>query len=315
MNVRLNIGDTMQANLGFAVAQTQHVEAGVYRYKYPDLDYASMIPVDFSASPFAKTVSYYSMDGVGKAKWINGNAGDIPMVDMSLDRDETAVYMAGIGYGWGYEEVGQAAMLGISLPSEGAYYANRAYNEMVYNLAFAGDASKGFQGLFSYSGVPAAAVAADGTGASTLWSTKTGDLINRDINAQLIGMNSATNTVEMANTVILPIERYQAIASARLGDTNMTVLEFIRKNNVYTATTGQALDIRGMRGMLTIGAGTTARMVTYRKGPDVLKMHIPMPLRFLPLQIDGLRYEVPGVFRVGGLDIRLKQAVRYGDGI
>lgn len=148
-----------------------------------------------------------------------------------------------------------------------------------------------------------------------LWSAKTGDLINRDVNALLIGMNSATNTVEMANTLILPIERFQTLASTRLGDTSMTILDFIRKNNVYTATTRQELDIRGMRGLLTKGAGSTARMIAYRKSPDVLKLHVPMPLRFLPVQVDILQYMVPGVFRIGGLDIRLKKAVRYADGI
>lgn len=315
MNQIFNIGDAMQANLGFVVAQTAHVEAGVYRYRYPDLDYASMIPIDTSANPFAKTVTYYSMDGVGRAGWINGNASDIPLVDMSLDRDETSVYMAGIGYGYGFEEVGQAAMLGVSLPNEGAFYANRAYQEMIYRLCFDGDISKAMEGLFSYTGVTAATVANDGTASSTLWSAKTGDLINRDVNALLIGLNSATNTVEMADTLILPIERFQTLASTRLGDTPLTVLEFIRKNNVYTATTGQPLNILGRRGLLTKGAGATARMVAYRKSPEVLKMHLPMPLRFLPVQINGLRYEVPGVFRVGGLDVRLKKAVRYADGI
>jgi len=315
LRIPVNPADAMQANLGFVTSQKTSIEAGVYRYRYPDLDYASLVPVDTSAHPFAKSITYFSLDGFGKAEWVNGGAYDIPNVGLNLDKDETLVHMAGIGYGYGYEEVGQAAMLGISLPSEGAYYANRAYQEMAYRVAFTGDTAKGFQGLFNYSGVTAGAVANDGTSSATVWSAKTGDLINRDINAVLIGMNSATNTVEMADTLILPIERFQTLASTRLGDTNMTILEFVRKNNVYTAMTGQPLDIRGMRGMTTIGSGTTARMVAYRKSPEVLKYHIPMPLRFLPVQVKGLRYEVPGVFRLGGLDIRLKGAVRYADGI
>lgn len=169
MNVplhKMNIEDAMQANLGFAIQQTAHIEAGVYRYKYPDLDYASIVPVDTSANPFAKTVTYFSMDGVGKAGWINGNSKDINRVDISIDRDETTVHMAGIGYGWGFEEVAQAAMLGVSLPAEGAFYANRAYQEMAYRITFEGDAAKGFEGFFNYTGVPAAAVASDGTGSS-----------------------------------------------------------------------------------------------------------------------------------------------------
>lgn len=313
----MNMHDAMQAHLGFVQSQTSHIEAGVYRHRYPDLDYASMIPVDTSANPFVKTVTYYNLDGAGKAEWINGNAKDIPLVGIQMGSSETPVYMAGIGYDYGYEEVNQAAMLGINLPSEKAFYARRAYEEMVYNVALNGDTAKGFEGLFSYTGVPAASVTNDGTSSSTLWSAKTGDQIARDINALIVGVHSATNTVTMANALIMPIERYLDIATKRMDSngSDMTVLEFIRRYNVYTAQTNQPLDIRGVRGLTTKGSGNTARMIAYRKSPEVLKMHVPMPHRFLPLQVDVLRYLVPGVFRLGGLDIRLKKEVRYADGI
>lgn len=311
----MNFADAMQANLGFVTSQTSHIEAQVYRIRYPDLDYASMIPVDASAGEWSKTVTYFSMDMAGRAGWINGNGKDIPTVGVQMEKHETTVHTAGIGYSYGFEEVNQARMLGISLDTEKAAAARRAYEEMVYRIAFTGDAEKGFQGLFGYSGVPAASVAADGTGSGTLWSTKTPDLILRDVNALIIGMQTDTATVEMADTVILPIERFQTIASQRLTDTSMTILEFLRQNNVYTATTGAPLMIRGMRGLLQAGAGSTARMIAYRRSPEVLKLHIPMPHRFLPLQVEGLQFTVPGVFRLGGLDIRLPKAVRYGDAI
>ncbi|WRH62045.1 MAG: DUF2184 domain-containing protein [Fuscovulum sp.] len=313
--MQMNFNDAVQANLGFVTSQTSHIEAGVYRIKYPDVDYASLIPVDTSAGEWSKSVTFYSMDAAGRADWINGNGKDIPVVGVGMEKFESAVYTAGIGYSYGFEEVNQARMLGISLDAEKASAARRAYEEMIYRIAFNGDSAKSFQGLFNYSGVPAASVAADGTGASTLWANKTPDLILRDINALLTGIHTSTNTVEMADTLILPIERFMLLSSQRLGDTAMTTLEFLRQSNVYTATTGQALTIRGMRGLTTQGAGNTARMIAYRRSPEVLKLHIPMPHRFLPVQVEGLQFTVPGVFRLGGLDIRLPRAVSYGDGI
>ncbi len=45
-------------------------------------------------------------------------------------------------------------------------------------------------------------------------------------------------------------------------------------------------------------------------------MHIPMPHKFLPPWQSGpLRWDVPGVMRLGGLDIRLPKEVSYVDGI
>ena len=88
------------------------------------------------------------------------------------------------------------------------------------------------------------------------------------------------------------------------------------KYNVLTAQTGQPLVIRAVRGLETAGAGGTGRMVAYRRDPEVLKMHIPMTHRFLPVwQTGPLIFDVPGIFRLGGLDIRRPMAVRYLDHI
>jgi len=315
MMTQAQFGDAMQASLGFAQKQTSHIEAGVYQIKYPELDYASLIPVDTSAGEWAKSVTYYSMDGAGAAGWINGNGKDIPVVGTQMEQFETAVYTAGIGYSYGYEEVNQARMLGIALDGEKARIARRAYEQFVYNISLTGDSSKNYEGLFNYTGVPAATVTADGTGSSALWSAKTPDQISRDFNEALTAVGSGTQYTEVGDTVILPIERFQTIATMRLTDTSMTVLEYLQRSNVYTAQTGQPLRIVGKRGRPPIGAGSTARMIAYRRSPEVLKLHIPMPHRFLPVQIEGLQFTIPGVFRLGGLDIRLPKAVVYRDGI
>ena len=307
--------DAMQANLGFVRSQTTHVESQVYRIKYPDIQYQDLIPVDTSAHPFSTSVTYTSMNGAGEAKWTNGNADDVPVVGLEMEQFQTPVFTAAIGYDWGFEEVGQAQMLGINLGAEKASTARRVYEEMVDRVALEGDAAKGFNGLFDYPGVPSAAVAADGTGSGTAWSTKTGDLILRDVNDLLSGVYTDTRTTAIADTLLLPFNRLNAIATQRLGDTDMTILEFLRQNNVYTAVTGAPLTIRGVRGLETKGAGSTPRMVAYRRSPEVLKLHIPMPHQFLPVEVRGLRYIVPGVFRLGGLDIRLPKEVRYADAI
>jgi hypothetical protein len=311
----MNFADNVQANLGYAIAQTAHIEAQVYRFRYPELNYAELVPVDFSAGEWAKTVTYFSLDGAARANWINGNGKDIPVADFNTQRYETAVYMAGIGYSYGWEEINQARALGIPLDVEKARIARRGYEEMVYRIATIGDAAKGFQGLFNTSGVPQAAVPNDGAASSPLWSAKTPDQIVRDLNSALIAMQSATGTVEMADTLILPVERMQSLAStARSSTSDTTILEFFERTNIYTASTGRRLTIRGVRDLLTRGSGSTARLIAYRRAPDVLKLHVPMPHRFLPVQQDILQFVVPGVFRLGGLDVRLPQAIRYLDG-
>lgn len=301
-----------QAALGFVRSQTSHVETTVNETVYPDIQYPALIPVDTSAHPFAQTVTYYSSDKFGKAAWINGNADDIPLAGTELTEFKASVYTAAIGYGWGWEEIQVAMMLGRNLPADDAQAARRAYEEMVDGVALRGSAEKNFSGLINYPGVTAGGATYgdwDGTGT-------TEDQILADVNEGILGIATDTLYTSVADTLLMSPAKLNSLATRRLGDTSLTVLEFLRKNNTYTAMTGQPLTIRGVRGLETAGAGVTQRMIAYRRDPQVLKLHIPMPHRFLPVYQDGpLHWVVPGVFRLGGLDIRRPKEVRYVDGL
>lgn len=300
-----------QAALGFVRSQTSHIETGVNETVYPDVQYPALVPVDSSAHPFTQTVTYYSSDKVGKANWINGNADDIPLAGSEKSEFKTSVYTAGIGYGFGWEEVNVAMMLGQNLQADDAAAARRAYEEMVDNVVLRGDARKGFNGLINYPGITTGAVATGSWGAAT-----SADLVLADVNNLILGIGTDTLFTSMADTILMSPAKLLYLATKRLGDTTMTLLEFLQKNNIYTFTTGQPLTIRGVIGLETAGSGSTQRMVAYRRNPEVLKFHLPMPHRFLPVFQEGpLNWVVPGVFRLGGLDIRRPTEVRYGDGI
>jgi hypothetical protein len=299
-----------QAAMGFVLSQTTYIERTVNQIVYADIQYQDLIPVDTSAPEWVKTVTFYSGDKFGKAGWINGNSDDIPRAGSERTKFETSVYTAGIGYGYGLEEISQAQMLGIPLATDDAAAARRAYEEMVDGVLLRGDATKGFQGLINNSGVTAV------TAPTGNWATATAAQIIADVNAILMPTYAGTAYTSIADTLLLPYEKLQILAQTVMPNTTETVLSFIMRRNVYTQTTERDLTIRGIYGLLTAGAGATARAVAYVKDPSVLKAHIPMPHRFLPVyQAGPIRWEVPGIFRMGGLDIRKTQSVRYLDGI
>lgn len=298
-----------QAATGFVISQTTYIEQGVNEVRYADIQYPALIPVDTSANPFAQTVTYFSSDKFGQARWLNGNADDIPLAGTERTKFETPVYTAGIGYGFSWEEINQAMWLGRDLKSEDAAAARRAYEEMVDRVALLGDSEKNFQGLINNSAVTAASLTTGG------WATAAAGQILTDVNGLLNAQGTGTNYVSLADTLLLPYSKLNIVANQQLPNTTMTTLEFLKLHNVYTATTGNPLTIRAIRGLDTAGAGSTARVVAYRRSPDVLKLHIPMPHRFLPVFQEGpLYWTIPGVFRLGGLDIRRPAEVRYGDG-
>ncbi|MGO4672977.1 DUF2184 domain-containing protein [Bosea sp. 2YAB26] len=310
--------DAQQVALSFLIRQASLIEPNVYAIRYQDIQYQSLIPVDTSAPEWIQSVTYFSMDSVGRAEWFHGNAHDVPKVELTREKFETSVSMAAIGYGYTLEELGTAQLLGMSLTSDKASAARRVAEEKIDGVAFVGDAAKGFTGLVNASGPTATTAPADGAGSATTFASKTPDQILRDINGQLTGIFVGTLGVEMADTLLLPYSVLLDLSTRRIDAVNQTtILEWIEKNNIYTRTTGQPLTIRGVFGYLdTAGASSTKRMVAYRRSPEVLKMHIPMPFRFLPVwQTGPMRFDVPGIFRLGGVDIRRPKSVRYLDGI
>jgi hypothetical protein len=309
-----------QSALTFLQQQASYIEPQVYEIEYPDIQYPDLVPIDTSGNEWMKSKTFYSTDKVGQAAWTHHMANDIPFADIVKAKFEVGMEMGGIGYYYTLEELGvQMLIPGTNLTAERGDAARRAYEEFMERVTFTGDSSKGWTGLVNDLNVTAGSAIADGAGGggnSPLWANKTGDQMNRDINAILTGVYTGSNTVERADTLLLPVDRFTLLANTRLTNSDMNAMAWVQRYNTYTAITNQQLTIRAVRGLETAGSGGTARMVAYRNDPAVLKLHLPMPHRFLGvMQVAAMRYDVPGIFRTGGLEIRRPGSVRYLDGI
>jgi len=314
--MRMDIYDNPQQALSFLQSQAAYIEAEIFRVQYPEIIYSQLIPIDTAAGEWAKIITYYSVDKVGAANWLNHLANDIPYADINRDKRDQSIEMAGIGYTYTLEELGQAMSIpGMNLTAERAEAARFAYEMFMDQLAYKGSTVKNFAGLFN-STYPTVVTAKTGGSGSTHWSLKTADEIITDVQDSLTGVYQGSLTVEMADTVLLPIGEVQRLANIRILNTYGNALDYLQKYNLYTATTGAPLTIRGVLGLDSAGADGGGRMITYRRDPRVLKLHVPMPHRFLPVyQRSALAFDVPGIFRVGSVEIRRSGAIRYTDGI
>ena len=305
-----------QAALGFLLSQVTSIESEVYAIRYADIQYPKLVPVDTSGYPWAKTVTYFTYDHVGQADWMNGDASDMPFAELARTKFETTVESAKIGYRYSLEEVNQAMLIpGMNLSADKAAAAKRAADELVERVVISGDARKGFLGLVNQTVVPQVAVP-NGASGSPLWANKTPAEILADVNNALVGAWSTTNQVELHDTVLLPAPQYGTLASTpRSTTSDTTLMTYLQANNVYTSTTGQPLTVRTVRQLAGAGAGGSNRMITYRRDPQVLKFHMPMPHQFFPPQQRMLEFIIPGMLRLGGLDVRLPRGMSYNDGI
>jgi len=297
--------------LAFVENQRNYIEQEVNRTVFPEVQYQLLLPVDTSAHEWTKTITFRSAESYGQADWINGNADDIPLAGNTYGQSQSTVQMAGIGYGYGYEELQASMAYGTNLANDDAIAARETYERFVDKVAMVGDASKGMQGLINTAGVTTEA-------ATAVWTTATEDQILKDVNKMLGGTATATGYTVPADTLLLPFATYTYLASTPLANkSGGTLLSFIQQYNTYTAMTGQPLTIRAINRLTGAAAGgSNDRAVAYSRNPRVVKMHIPMAHRFLPtFQTGALNFVVPGIFRLGGVEIRNKDAVRYMDGV
>lgn len=288
------------AALSFVVSQATYIEREVFSIPYPEIAYAQMIPVDTSAGEYSASVTFFTQDIVGKAKFMNSTADDFPLANIVRSKFEQSILDAGIGYEFSLSEIGQAQMMGRGLPTEGAMAARLAYEQLVDAVALAGDS--GIEGLYATTGITSTAAAA-------AWAGATAAQILADVNGIISRIVAATGGIHWPNTLVLPLAQFSLIAGKQIDPTNQTtILDFIRRSNAYTAKTGQEL-------MIFSDVRLSNKAVCYKRDPQVLKMHIPMPLRFMPPQLINLQVRVPGMFRFAPLSIRQPKAIQYISGM
>lgn len=289
-----------QAALSFVTSQATSIEAQVFSVPYPEIRYAQMIPVDTSAAEFSASVTFFTQDIVGKARLLNGSSDDIPLANLVRTKFEQSILDAGIGYEFSLTEIGQAQMMGRSLGTEGAAAARLAYEQLVDAVALVGDS--GYEGLYATTGITSTAAAA-------AWAGATAAQILNDVNQVISRIYAATGGIHVPNTIVLPLAQYSLISGKQIDATNQTtILDFIRRSNVYTSMTGQPLDIFA-------DVRLTNKMVCYKRDPQVLKLHMPMPLRFIAPQLVNLNVRVPGMFRFAPVSIRQPKAIQYVSGL
>lgn len=302
---------TMDDGISFLQHQLEYIEPQIYEVRYRDIVYPVLVPVSSEAGPWATAITYESMDARTQAQFVQSSALDVPLADISMSRSTVPVEHGALGYKYTLQELREAQQLNRQLDVRRGQAVRRGVEEFAQGVCFLGDTTHSLPGFLNNADIPA------GSATTGDWvATATPDQILADVNELLSGIWDTSATVELADTVLLPPTQFAHITATPRGSVNdTTILEMIQKANIYTARTGQPLMIQPLSELVGIGAGATDRMVGYRRAPDVLTFHFPMPLQFLPPQQQGLGFLVPGEFRVSGCEVRYPLACGFSDGI
>jgi len=295
----------------FLLSQLTAIESKMYEKQYKAITYPEIIPVSNEAGEWAESITYFYMDGRAVAEFVGTKSLNVPIAEIGTEKVTVAVELGATGYEYSDEELRQAIQLNRDLVNGKANTARRAYEELAQRTAMVGDTTHNLPGFINNTNVTVATVVDPGAG--TTWAVKTPAQILFDINDFMGDIFVDTLQVERANTLLLPTSQWNYIAgTARSDNSDSTILQWLIANSPYLSSDA---DIRPVTELAGAGAGGLNRMMAYDKDMDKVVMHVPMPLRFSEPQRKGRGFEIPGEFKIGGVEFRYPGSARYADGI
>ena len=293
----------------FFARQLEAIKAQTYDVKRANLNALQLMPVSTDVPEGATTITYRQYDTVGMAKVIANYANDLPRADVTGKEFTSNIRSIGNAFGYNTQEIRSAIFAGVNLPARKAMAATRAHQEKINALAFTGDADHGLPGLISNANVPEVTLAADGTGSSKTFASKTADKIVRDVNALVNKIISQSKGVHRATEVWMPVEQYALIATTQNSTaSDTTILAFLQQ--VHPGITfRQVVELDGA------GASGADRMYAIENSRDNWAIEIPMMMKMYSPQQKGLEFEVPVESRFGGVIIEYPLALAFADGL
>jgi hypothetical protein len=307
----------------FLVSQFAYTEAETYNREYQEMQFRELLPITSEAGPDAATVRYQVYDRVGRGKRISGAAKDLPSADVAASQVEIGVVPGGIKYSYTQDELLMSARMIRPLPTERAAAAVEGAERHLNDVALIGEQADltgqaSFTGLLTQAGVTTHNDTTSGYNKAWSNTSTTFDQILADVNKAILAYWTASNYTLMPDTFGLAPQCFTPLATRYNTLGTRTLLQLLEESNLVTARTGKKLKfvpIIQASDKGTSGAGVTgkSRCVLYRNEKRRIVHHIPMPLRFLAPQLEGLNVDIPGWYKYAGVNLRYLYSMMYLD--
>lgn len=296
----------------FFSRQLEQIETTLHKVKYPDLEAERLLPNRIQVPAGVTKFTWRLFDERSKAEPMSGHEDGAPIGDVDADEQSTYLMSWAAGFAYNIDEIAAASFAGMPLEQMRADAARRRLALALNGMALTGYAAKGIEGLFNISNTLTATLAADGTGASKLWSTKTADQVLRDLFQIVDTMPNSTLDIEGGSSTPLNLlitkANMRLISTLRLGTSaqDTTVAEFFKRQRPNVS-------IMGANYLPTAGAGgTISRAVCY--DPSQVSWLVSVPFEQMPVEHKGFRFVVNCRSRGGGVITPYPKSVLYADG-
>jgi hypothetical protein len=285
--------------------QLEFIDQSQFDVLYPIGHAIELMPLMTGMDPGAESYTYRAYDYTGRAERVTNYGSNPPRVDANGVEVTTKVHSYWDGYGWSIQDLRAAAFAGgRSLDQLRATAAREVLMRKLDENLWFGDSEVNITGIANNALVDAVSVITGG------WTTATADQILADITKLLVAASLATGGVEVSDSLLLPVSRYDIIATKFIGDNkDKTVLDLLRKafpnvsiKSSYRLETGDA-------------ARTGVRAIAYTNDKKKLEGLVPMEFEQFAPQAKNMDFSVTCHMRAGGVAIRYPGSVKYMDSI
>lgn len=281
---------------------------------------------DIVAKTGAGWVEFTSMMNVGYASVggnsngiIGGQTNAIPVMQADIGKDLFRVFTFGHILKVPFIDQAKLQNVGRSLPDLLEKGIQLNYQKALDQNVYTGYKELGTEGIINNSNILTTAVAATGTGSSTLWKNKTPDQILTDINKVLTDTWAAVeyDLSGMPNHILIPPEQYGYLVATKVSDAgNVSILQYLLENNIAK---NQGVNLKIEPSRWCIGAGTSSkdRLVAYVNNEDKLYFDITVPLSRVMTQpsVESMAYLTAYAAQHGEVKFAYYETARYADGI
>lgn len=312
---------TFDSTLAYFVNQLDNLDKKLYEPLYSvtwgrDIKLRTGITMANESTSFIRSnIGAIGTQSASGKPWISPNTTTLPGVSINGERVTLPLRLLGQEVSYTSVELERSQLIGQPIDAQKFNALNVLYQMNTDEMVYIGDSAVGAEGLLNSTLVTAASVTADGSGSSTLWSTKTPDQILRDVNDMITAAWQASGFSVCPDKLLLPPTQYAYIASQKISTAgNVSILTFLEDNSISLRVNGRKLEIQPVKWLTGRGTAGADRMVCYTNEED--RVRFPMvPIRRETPYYLGIKFNAPYIWAFGEVEFVYPETVIYRDGI
>ena len=316
-------GSTFTTATELVVSVFDQVEASFVDVLYPEIKWREVIPAESiktDINPGAMNHVYRTRDFKGMGQFVQGDPKNIPRVGQTIGQVTVPILDAAVGatltdaearrMQFGYQTA-LAQDYGEIMKKAADYHVERTF--------FFGNSAANFLPFLDYPTVQKITVLPwDGSDSSGVggdpeyWVTSINDAITTVWN------NS--KQVHLPDTVWLPPAKFAMLTQAYVIGTGsvgiaVSALEYIKKNNIYTAQFGKELNIKALRYLTGAGVNGVDRAIVMEWNPRNFVLPFPLAYQLAQPVPIALGVDMFAEYIFGSFNVKFPGSMAYVDGL